>query len=66
MAEERSPVTITVELTDHEAWTYAQFLKRVGLSDYMSNAVDQDEAYVMVDAGEKIRAALAEKGYAPR
>jgi hypothetical protein len=34
--------------------------------DYRSNAVDNDEAYSMVDAGEKIREALAQIGYAPR
>lgn len=59
-------VLLSVELTDHEAWTYAQFLKRVNFSDYRSNAVDDDEAYTMVDAGEKIREALAQIGYAPR
>lgn len=65
MAETKN-VLISVELTDQEAWTYAQFLKRVGFNDYRSNAVDNDEAYVMVDAGEKIREALAQIGYAPR
>lgn len=63
---ETKNVLISVELTDHEAWTYAQFLKRVGFNDYRSNAVDNDEAYTMVDAGEKIREALAQRGYAPR
>lgn len=59
-------ITISVPLTPKEALAYAQFLKRVTFGDYRGNAVDKDEAYTMVDAGEKIRAALAEKGYAPR
>lgn len=65
MAETKN-VLISVELTEHEAWTYAQFLKRVSFNDYRSNAADNDEAYAMVDAGEKIRESLAQIGYAPR
>ncbi len=44
----------------------AQFVKRVGYSDYVSLAIDKQEAYEMVDAGEKVRKALADKGFAPR
>ena len=58
-------VQITVELTEQEALAYAQFLKRVGFYDYKQNAVDDNETYQMVYAGEKIRAALAEEGYSP-
>jgi hypothetical protein len=60
------PVTLTAELTDAHAFVFAQFLKRVGLSDYRSLAVDDDEAYAMLEAGEVICAALREVGYAPR
>lgn len=59
-------VSVTVELTPQEAWDYAQFLKRVGFSNYRENAQDQDEAYRMLAVGEKFRAALADAGYAPR
>jgi hypothetical protein len=45
---------------------YAQLLKRVCLSDYQMRAVSDDEAYTMMYAGEKVREALAEKGFAPR
>lgn len=38
-------VSVTVELTPQEAWDYAQFLKRVGFSNYRENAQDQNEAY---------------------
>lgn len=59
-------VQLTVELTDAEAWHLAQFLKRVGFSEFRNNAQDNDEAYAMRDAAERLRAALAQAGYAPR
>ncbi len=59
-------VEITVTLTDAEAWQFAQFLKRACFSDYRSHATCEAEAYHMIDAGERIRRALAEQGYAPR
>lgn len=59
-------MTIQVELSDAQAWAFAEFLKRVGYGDYRPLAVDEQEAYNMIYAGEKVRAALAEKGYAPR
>lgn len=59
-------VTITAELTTAEAMALAQFLKRVGWREYRANSVDDAETYLMRDAGDKIRTALAEKGYAPR
>jgi hypothetical protein len=59
-------VDIILTLTDAQAWEYAQFLKRVCFSDYRSHATSDDEAHEMVNAGERIRSALAEQGYAPR
>ncbi len=59
-------VCFTVELTEDQALAYAQFLKRVGFSDYMGCAADKDEAYRMVSAGDKIRAGLSSAGFAPR
>jgi hypothetical protein len=59
-------VEITVTLTETEAWELAQFFKRVCFSDYRSCATSGTEAYHMRDAGEHIRRALAEQGYAPR
>jgi hypothetical protein len=59
-------VEITVVLTDAQAWDFAQFLKRVCFSEYRNNATSDAEAYHMRDAGELIRNALAEQGYAPR
>lgn len=59
-------VTITATLAEGQALALAQFLKRVGLDTYEGLAVDRDEAYVMLDAGEIIRSALADQGYEPR
>ncbi len=55
-----------VRLTESEAWDLAQFLKRVGFDQFNVNAQDEDEAYRMMFAAEKVRKALAEEGYAPR
>jgi hypothetical protein len=57
---------IELELTEEEAEDYAQFLKRVGLSEYRQNAQDESEAYRMLAVGEKIRKALAGAGFSPR
>jgi len=59
-------VTLSLYLTEQEAWDFAQFLKRAGFSDYRSNAADQEEAYRMLHVGEKVRGALAEVGINPR
>ena len=63
-----TPVRITVELTDREAWEFAQFLKRVGYGDYkaLCEPWNEDGPRRMIDAGERIRAALADAGYSPR
>lgn len=59
-------ITITVSLTANQAEAFAQFLKRVGLSNYAALAQGQQEAYAMLGAGEAIREELARAGYAPR
>ncbi|MDO8729426.1 MAG: hypothetical protein Q7K26_06155 [bacterium] len=59
-------VTITALLSDEEAQALAQFLKRVGFSEWRQNAVDDEEAYLMRDGCDKIANALVEAGYNPR
>ena len=66
MSKQKSEISVTVELTDQEAWDLAQFFKRVGFTDYRSNAIDDAEAYRMLAAGEKFRKTLAMHGYQPR
>ena len=57
---------ITAIFTDEQAEALAQFLKRVGLSDYRALAISDEEAYAMLHAGDAIRRALAEAGHSPR
>lgn len=59
-------VKLTINLTDDQAEAYAEFLKRVGFSDYRSLSVDHEEAYLMVSAGEAVRAGLRQAGFEPR
>lgn len=59
-------ISVTVEFTDAQAWQLAQFIKRSTFSDYRGHAQDDDEAYVMINAAERVRTALADAGYAPR
>lgn len=57
---------ISVELSNQEAWDLAQFLKRATFSDFRACAVDDDEAYRMIQAADRLRVALAESGHSPR
>ena len=59
-------VTVTLELTPQEALALAQFVKRVGWSEFRQNSVDDDEAYMIRDAVDRVAAGLAQVGYAPR
>ncbi len=59
-------IDLKIEITDKQAMALAQFLKRAGYSDYRSKSIDDDEAYDMQYAAEKLRNALAEKDFAPR
>jgi hypothetical protein len=59
-------INIHLSLTRDEAWDLAQFLKRATFQDFRSNAADQDEAYRMIYASEKVRKALAMVGIDPR
>lgn len=58
--------TLSAELNAQEAMALAQFVKRVGFSDARSNAANESEAYLMMDAFARIQRALAEQGFAPR
>lgn len=63
---DKSPVIITVELTDAEAWYYAQFLKRSTWYTYREHAESDADARLMQNAEIKMRQAFADAGYAPR
>ncbi|HML83119.1 MAG TPA: hypothetical protein PKE37_15280 [Thiomonas arsenitoxydans] len=59
-------VTVSVELTDSQALALAQFVKRVGWHEFLACAVDEDEAYAIRSAVDRVQRALAEQGYSPR
>lgn len=59
-------VTLHLELPEDQAMALAQFLKRLGYEAYRQCAIDEREAYDMLAAGDQLRRALAEQGYAPR
>jgi hypothetical protein len=59
-------ITLMVELSDELADTFAQFVKRVGLAEMRSNAVDDVETYLICDAIARVRLGLANAGFFPR
>ena len=59
-------VTISMALTDDYALALAQFVKRVGWSEFRTNAVDDNEAAAIRSAVDVLQKALADAGYAPR
>lgn len=59
-------VNLNTVLPDSEAEALAEFLKRVGYSDFRSLAKSDEEAYLMQAGAAKLAQALAEAGYAPR
>ena len=59
-------VTFTVQINEELAEALAQFVKRVGFTEFRQNAVDDVEAYTMRDAVDQVRKALEDVGYAPR
>ena len=59
-------VIVTVELDAEQAWALAQLVKRIGWADCRSLAEDQAQTRLMIEATERVRAALAAMGYAPR
>jgi len=59
-------VHIGMDLTPDEALALAQFVKRSLFDTYREFAADEDEAYLMMAAVQKLRKGLAAEGYSPR
>jgi len=59
-------ITLHVELDTEEAWALAQLMKRIGWSECRALAQDVHESGLMIEAIERVRAALAEAGCTPR
>lgn len=66
MSVDPGEISLSVSLSEQEAWDFAQFLKRAGFADFRSNAVDDEEAYRMMAVAEKLISNLAAIGYSPR
>jgi hypothetical protein len=59
-------ITVQVQLHPDQAWALAQLLKRIGFSDCRALAQNDEQAYHMLYAAERLRRALAQAGIAPR
>ena len=66
-------VTLTVELTDADAWELAQFIKRVRFDQcyeltesWRPRPEREEQAYRMLHALDQIAGVLTTVGYAPR
>jgi hypothetical protein len=60
------PITISAELTDSQAHALAQFFKRATFDDLRKRALNDEDAYEMLNAAMLVREALAKAGYEPR
>ena len=60
------PIKIEVELSEPQAEALSQFVKRVRHDICRELASNDEEAFAMLESMDAIRAALAEKGHAPR
>ena len=56
----------TITLDDDQAWTLAQFLKRITLDGVLECAVDKAECQEMIGIIENAREQLAKQGISPR
>ena len=59
-------ITFQVDMPQDQAWALAQLLKRIGYSDCRTLAQDDEQAYQMIYAAERLRKAMAEAGIVPR
>lgn len=66
-------ITLKVEVAEDAAWQFAQFCKRIGYQDaydltehHLQPDVRRERAYQMLHGVERVQAALADAGYAPR
>ena len=66
MTTESRSITVTLQLSDEEAWALAQFAKRVGWSEVRCNAKGDGEGQLIRSGVEQVAAALRHAGYASR
>lgn len=59
-------IKLQLNLTDEEAWVWAQFLKRVRIDHYADVSSNAAETILMFNVGEKIRRELIDAGFDPQ
>lgn len=57
-----SDIQIEVTFTQEEAIALATFFKRSTFSDYRTRAVSDNEVYLTLNAGAKVKEAFGDKG----
>ncbi|WP_426148973.1 DUF7706 family protein [Polaromonas sp. DSR2-3-2] len=62
----KSLLPIALELNPHQALALAQLCKRIGWAEVRQNAVDDDEAHLMLRTLAAVQMALGKAGFAPR
>ena len=62
----RDDVTLKVTMSREKAKALAQFLKRVGFSDFEEHATSTEEVYLMLNGAYDVRVALEEAGIVVR
>lgn len=66
MSVELDKISLSLELSNTEAWALAQFCKRTTHQDCVNVSTSENEAYEMMDGINAIMRTLAEAGIAPR
>lgn len=59
-------VVVTLRLSEDTAWALAQFVKRVGWSEFRALAVDDEEAGQIRAGVDALQRVLRDAGVAPR
>ena len=66
MADNDTTHAIKLHLVESHALALAQFVKRVGWSEFRANAVNDAEVYEIRAAVDALQRALVEAGFSPR
>jgi hypothetical protein len=59
---EHDQIELRASLTEPQAYALAELCKRIGWSDVRTLAVDDDEATLMIQVTDRVRAALEQVG----
>jgi hypothetical protein len=59
-------IKVDIEVTIEQAKALAQFVKRIGFTEFKANAVDEKEAYLIRDGVSQLQNSLSRNGFSPR